>query len=90
MERALAGNAMASDDEVTRSALPFEFMLNALRLRDGFELTRFTERTGLPLSAIKATLAQAEQRGWIERDAAHVRPSARGFDFLNDLQALFL
>ena len=90
MERALAGNALASDDEVTRSALPFEFMLNALRLRDGFELARFGECTGLPLSAIKATLAEAEQRGWIERDAAHVRPSARGFDFLNDLQALFL
>ena len=90
MERALAGNALASDDEVARSALPFEFMLNALRLRDGFELARFSERTGLPLSAIKATLADAEQRGWIERDAAHVRPSARGFDFLNDLQALFL
>jgi oxygen-independent coproporphyrinogen-3 oxidase len=90
VERALAGNALASDDEVARSALPFEFMLNALRLRDGFELARFAERTGLPLSAIKATLADAEQRGWIERDAAHVRPSARGFDFLNDLQALFL
>ena len=89
-ERALTGNALASDDEVARSALPFEFMLNALRLRGGFELALFSERTGLPLSAIKATLADAEQRGWIERDAAQVRPSARGFDFLNDLQALFL
>jgi len=90
MERAFAGQAIASDNEVARSALPFEFMLNALRLRDGFELARFGERTGLPLSAIKAKLAEAEQRGWIERDAGHVRPSARGFDFLNDLQALFL
>ena len=90
MQRALTGNALANDDEVTRSALPFEFMLNALRLRDGFELVRFSERTGLPLSAIDATLAEAEQRGWIERDAASVRPSVRGFDFLNDLQALFL
>ena len=90
VERALAGNAIASDEEVPRKALPFEFMLNALRLRDGFELARFGERTGLPLSAIAATLDEAARRGWIERDAARVYPSARGFDFLNDLQALFL
>ncbi|HEY9066901.1 MAG TPA: radical SAM family heme chaperone HemW [Burkholderiaceae bacterium] len=90
VERALAGNAIASDEEVPRKALPFEFMLNALRLRDGFELARFGERTGLPLSAIAARLDEAERRGWIERDAARVWPSARGFDFLNDLQALFL
>jgi putative oxygen-independent coproporphyrinogen III oxidase len=90
MERALAGQPLASDEEVARSALPFEFMLNALRLREGFELLRFVERTGLPLSAIAAKLDEAERRGWIERDAARVRPSARGFDFLNDLQALFL
>jgi oxygen-independent coproporphyrinogen-3 oxidase len=90
MTRALAGQAIASDEEVPRKALPFEFMLNALRLRDGFELARFGERTGLPLSAIAATLDEAQRRGWIERDAARVWPSARGFDFLNDLQALFL
>src|SRR6478736_6144936 len=85
-----AGQAIASENEVARAELPFEFMLNALRLRDGFELARFAERTGLPLSAIKAKLAEAEQRGWIERDVAHVRPSERGFDFLNDLLELFL
>jgi oxygen-independent coproporphyrinogen-3 oxidase len=77
---------------VARRDLPFEFMLNALRLRDGFELARFAERTGLPLSAVQAPLAQAERRGLIERDAAGtlVRPTPQGFDFLSDLQALFL
>ncbi len=70
--------------------LPFEFMLNALRLREGFALADFSERTGLPQSAIEQPLAQAEARGWIERDAFWVRPSASGFDFLSDLQALFL
>ena len=90
IERALAGLAIASDEEVPRKALSFEFMLNALRLRDGFELARFGERTGLPLSAIASTLTDAERRGWIERDAARVWPTTRGFDFLNDLQALFL
>jgi putative oxygen-independent coproporphyrinogen III oxidase len=90
MERALAGQAVSNDDDVSRRALPFEYMLNALRLRDGFELARFTERTGLPLSAIEAPLNDALQRGLIERDGAWLRPTARGFDFLSDLQALFL
>lgn len=90
LEKAVAGLAVSNDEEVTRTALPFEFMLNALRLRDGFELPRFVERTGLPLSAIAAPLAEAERRGLIERAAARVRPTPRGFDFLSDLQALFL
>lgn len=90
MDRALAGNAVAQDHEVKRADLPFEFMLNALRLRDGFALQDFTERTGLPLSAIAAALDEAQRKGLIERDAAHVRPTERGFDFLSDLQELFL
>lgn len=90
MAQALAGLAVSQDDEVARQQLPFEFMLNATRLREGFELARFTERTGLPLTAIQNALADAEQRGLIERDFARVWPTTRGFDFLNDLQALFL
>ncbi len=90
MDRALAGNAVAQDHEVKRADLPFEFMLNALRLRDGFALQDFTERTGLPLSSIAAALDEAQRKGLIERDAAHVRPTERGFDFLSDLQELFL
>ena len=90
MERALAGQPLASEDEVARAALPFEFMLNLLRLRAGFALTTFTGRTGLPLSALEPGLAEAEQRGLVERDAHRVWPTPRGFDFLSDLQALFL
>jgi len=85
-----AGVAIASESEVARADLPFEFMLNALRLRDGFELARFAERTGLPLSAIEHGLAEAERRGLVERDLRRIRPTARGFDFLNDLVGLFL
>jgi len=70
--------------------LAFEFMLNALRLRDGFEPARFVERTGLPLSAIDRPLGEAERRGLIERDLQRIRPTARGFDLLSDLQSLFL
>jgi oxygen-independent coproporphyrinogen-3 oxidase len=65
-------------------------MLNALRLRDGFALQDFTARTGLPLTAIGRSLQEAERKGLIERDMARVRPTDRGFDFLSDLQALFL
>ncbi len=90
MEQALAGNALAQDSEVARADLPFEYMLNALRLRHGFGLRDFTERTGLPITAIQAGLQEAERKGLIERDFARVRPTARGFDFLSDLQALFL
>ena len=90
MEKALAGAAVTQEVEVTRADLPFEFMLNALRLREGFKLQDFAEKTGLPLAAIQRGLDQAETKGLIERDLVRVRPTERGFDFLNDLQEIFL
>jgi putative oxygen-independent coproporphyrinogen III oxidase len=90
MDNALARQAVAQDDEVSRSQLPFEFMLNALRLKEGFELQQFCERTGLPLTAIERPLQEAERKGLIERSLARVKPTQRGFDFLSDLQELFL
>ncbi|MDI1272274.1 radical SAM family heme chaperone HemW [Polaromonas sp.] len=90
MDKALAGTPVAQDNEVSRADLPFEFMLNALRLREGFKLQDFSEKTGLPLTAIQTGLDEAERKGLIERDLARVKPTERGFDFLNDLQTLFL
>jgi len=90
MERALAGQAMAQEEEVARADLPFEFMLNALRLRQGFALSEFSERTGLALTAIQLPLEHAEHKGWVKRDLQRVQPTERGFDFLSDLQELFL
>jgi len=90
MDNALAGHAIAQDEEVARNELAFEFMLNALRLRDGFALQDFTDRTGLPLSAIDRPLREAQAKGLVERDFARVKPTERGFDFLSDLQELFL
>jgi putative oxygen-independent coproporphyrinogen III oxidase len=90
MAGAEGGAAVASEVEIARADLPFEFMLNALRLKEGFALARFGERTGLPLSAIDRPLAEAERRGLLERDLQWVRPTPLGFDFLSDLQQLFL
>lgn len=111
MDHAMRGEAVSNEHEVTRAALPFEFMLNALRLREGFDEGLFTARTGMPPSAVQATLERACEQGLLERISESLdpeadsalpatpatpdlpkgwRPTARGFDFLSDLQALFL
>ena len=82
--------AVAQSTEVARAELPFEFMLNALRLRHGFSLADFSERTGLPVTVIQTALAKAEAKGLVTRDFQRVVPTERGFDFLSDLQELFL
>jgi oxygen-independent coproporphyrinogen-3 oxidase len=89
-KQAMAGQAVSQGHEVARKDLAFEFALNAFRLKDGFALSDFSARTGLPLSAIEATLVQAEHKGLIESVDQRVRPTERGFDFLNDLVELFL
>ena len=90
MAKAMAQDCVASSQEVTRAELPFEFMLNALRLKDGFELSYYADRTGMSMGAIEKALAQAEAKGLIGRDLGRVWPTVRGFDFLSDLQSLFL
>ncbi|MFW5333161.1 radical SAM family heme chaperone HemW [Hydrogenophaga sp. ZJX-1] len=90
MDKARAGDAVVSVEEVARRDLPFEYMLNALRLRHGFELQDFSARTGLPLSSVTASLDEGVQRGWLVVADGWVRPTERGFDFLSDLQSLFL
>ncbi len=94
MDRALAGQAVSNEHEVARRDLPFEYVLNALRLREGFALKDFCARTGLPPSALADAVTAARQRGLIDAellsDEQRVVPTPRGFDFLSDLQALFL
>ena len=84
------GEPAFDEQTVDASALPFEFMLNGLRLVDGVPLRRFEERTGLSIATIEPSLARAEARGLIERDAFRLQPTDLGLRFLNDLQALFL
>ncbi len=90
LDTSRAERAVSHSEEVARADLPFEFMLNALRLPGGFLLTDFTERTGLPVTVLQSALARAEDKGLISRDLQRVVPTTRGFDFLSDLQALFL
>ena len=90
MAQALQGLPVTRSEDVSRLELPFEFMLNALRLKDGFNLSDYTERTGLAITSLQKGLALAEQKGLIGRDFTRVWPTVLGFDFLSDLQALFL
>ena len=90
LQRVRAGQPVSNEQVVAAAELPFEFALNALRLREGFALTLFTERTGLPTTVIAAAVERARARGLVETDATRVWPTARGFDFLSDLQAMFL
>ena len=90
MRRVEAGAQVVERREVGRSDLPFEFMMNALRLAEGFPVSMFAERTGLPIVAAERALAQAEARGLLERDHERIRPTALGRRYLNDLLGLFL
>ena len=85
-----AGRSLAEDRAVPASELPFEFMMNALRLVDGFPVALFSERTGQPIIRVERALGAAEAKGLIERDWQRIRPSARGRHFLNDLLGEFL
>jgi oxygen-independent coproporphyrinogen-3 oxidase len=90
MERALAGTPVHTESDVTVDALPFEFMMNALRLTEGFPTGLFTERTSLGTETIVRRLDRAEALGLVERDTRVTRPTERGRRFLNDALTLFL
>jgi putative oxygen-independent coproporphyrinogen III oxidase len=78
------------DNEISREELGFEFMMNALRLNEGFDSVLFQERTSLPLLIIQRELADAERRGLLFRDHQHIAPTKMGQRFLNDLLGIFL
>jgi oxygen-independent coproporphyrinogen-3 oxidase len=90
LRSALDGSGVDETRVVSDAELPFEFMLNALRLIDGFPVALFAQRTGLPITAVEPQLARAEAAGLIARDHARIAPTPKGQRFLNDLLEGFL
>ena len=90
IQKALSGNAAAQDEDIKHKELAFEFMLNALRLKDGFDTSLFYERTGLLLSSIQPALTLAVDKKLLIQTPKSIKPTERGFDFLSDLQEMFL
>lgn len=85
-----SGNHLESERTLTRQDLGFEFMMNALRLKGGFDTGLFLERTGLPLSLLDLQLQEAVERGLLTRDHLHIAPTELGRRFLNELLQIFL
>jgi putative oxygen-independent coproporphyrinogen III oxidase len=90
LAKAAAGGPVSKERQVGAAELPFEFMMNALRLIDGFDLSLFEERTGVPLTAVLPRLDEAERAGLVARDHRRVAPTLRGQRFLNELLQRFL
>ena len=90
LQQAAAGTPVQEEHLVLHKDLGFEFMMNTLRLANGFEVALFAERTGLALTAVEQALREAVQRGLITRDHLRIAPTKRGQRFLNDLLQLFL
>jgi oxygen-independent coproporphyrinogen-3 oxidase len=90
MEAAQKGNAVHEEHEIARGEMGFEFMLNLLRLTEGFDPNLFGERTGMSITAIEKQLNAAEAKGLIYRDFKLIKPTELGQRFLNDLQEMFL
>jgi putative oxygen-independent coproporphyrinogen III oxidase len=88
--KAVQGAAVSNETPVGAQQLPFEFMLNALRLADGVPTAMFEERTGLSPAVFGAALRLAVERGLLDAHPACLKATPRGLDFLSDLQALFL
>lgn len=90
MNKAGTSTAIGGEQHLTRADAAFEFMLNALRLSDGFEPALFQERTAQSLSLVEAALLQAETLGLMTRSHERIQPTEKGLRFLNDLLCLFL
>ncbi|MGY3265693.1 radical SAM family heme chaperone HemW [Lysobacter sp. HA35] len=90
LETAGTAAAIGGDERIEPARRPFEFMLNALRLHEGFAWSQFESRTGLPREAIDGPIAEAFERGWLAQDAERVWPTEMGRRFTNDVLELFL
>lgn len=85
-----SGDWNAEQRELDQAERIFEFFLNGLRLREGVSLTQFESRTGLSRQEITDLILQAETKGLLQQTDKNLMPTALGWQFLNDLQGLFL
>jgi oxygen-independent coproporphyrinogen-3 oxidase len=90
MQNAHAQQRVGGGETITAGQLPFEFMLNALRLNGGVPVADFAMRTGLPIEAVAAPLREAQARGWLIDDPGRLQATSLGRRFLNDLVEVFL
>jgi oxygen-independent coproporphyrinogen-3 oxidase len=90
LDAALAGSAVEEERVLRAAELPFEFMLNALRLVEGVPARLFEERTGLSAAVMAGVLQRSVERGLLDSDPGVFRPTEQGLNFLSDLQGLFL
>ncbi len=90
MQQVESGAPVQTENEISREELSFEFMMNALRLNEGFEPALFNERTSLSLINIQPELLAAERRGLLHRDISRIAPTEQGQRFLNDLLEMFI
>lgn len=90
LQQASSPERIKTEQKLTQKETGFEFMVNALRLTEGFAPHLFADHTGLPISTVEQALRQAEEKGLINWDVKLIRPTERGRNFLNDLLQLFL
>ncbi len=90
LENAAKGLAIDTEWQISQDELGFEFMMNALRLTEGFDIDLFQLRTGLPIQHIEKTIKTAKSKGLIEIDKNTIKPTLLGQRFLNELLQLFL
>ena len=90
IEAAERGQAVSNTQAIEAAERPFEFMLNGLRLIDGVSLRTFHERTGVNAAVLEPALRTAISRGLLQQQGLQVKPTAKGLDFLSDLQSIFL
>jgi oxygen-independent coproporphyrinogen-3 oxidase len=84
------GNALIEAKEILAKDLPFEFMLNVLRLTDGVDTVTFSERTGLSLNVVSKGLDEASKKGLLDLNPSKLKATEQGLRYLNNLQELFL
>ncbi len=90
LKNASAKKRISGQKILQRDDVSFEFMMNALRLNNGFKTEMFQHHTGLPISIVEKSLTQAEEKGWINWELKRIKPTDEGRQYLNYLLELFM